>query len=147
LPCASRVRGHRLLAGELQEIARGADLFILNLECCVSDRGQRVRDPGKRFFFRAPPVAAERLAEMRVSCVTLGNNHALDFGPDALRDTLDHLRAAGIGAVGAGSDDAAARRGRLRRAYRPRLPRGRVRVVPERVTTSGPKVHRSLVQG
>jgi hypothetical protein len=101
--------GHRLLAGELQAIARGADLFILNLECCVSDRGQRVRDPGKRFFFRAPPVAAERLAEMGVSCVTLANNHALDFGPDALHDTLDHLRAAGIAAVGSGSDDAAAR--------------------------------------
>jgi hypothetical protein len=101
--------GHRLLAGELQEIARGADLFILNLECCVSDRGERVRDVGKRFFFRAPPVAAERLAQMGVSCVTLANNHALDFGPDALQDTLNHLRAAGIAAVGAGADDAAAR--------------------------------------
>src|SRR5215218_6309035 len=77
--------------------------------CVVSDRGQPVRDLGKQFFFRAPPVAAERLAEMGVSCVTLANNHALDFGPGALRDTLDHLRAAGIVAVGAGADDAAAR--------------------------------------
>jgi hypothetical protein len=71
---------------------------------------------GKRFFFRAPPVAAERLAQMGVSCVTLANNHALDFGPDALQDTLDRLRAAGIGAVGAGSDDAAARAPVLLRA-------------------------------
>jgi poly-gamma-glutamate capsule biosynthesis protein CapA/YwtB (metallophosphatase superfamily) len=100
---------HRLLAADLQEIARTADLFILNLECCVSDRGERVRDLGKRFFFRAPPVAAERLAEMGVNCVTLANNHARDFGPDALQDTLNHLGAAGIVAVGAGSDQAAAR--------------------------------------
>jgi poly-gamma-glutamate synthesis protein (capsule biosynthesis protein) len=100
---------HRLLAGDLQEIARSADLFIVNLECCVSDRGERVRDLGKRFFFRAPPAAAERLAEIGVSCVTLANNHARDFGPDALRDTLHHLGAAGIVAVGAGSDQAAAR--------------------------------------
>jgi len=100
---------HRLLAGDLREIARSADLFILNLECCVSDRGERVRHLGKRFFFRAPPVAAERLAEMGVNCVTLANNHAKDFGPDALQDTLHHLRAAGIGAVGAGADEAAAR--------------------------------------
>jgi poly-gamma-glutamate synthesis protein (capsule biosynthesis protein) len=101
--------GISLLAGELEEIARDADLFILNLECCVSERGARVDDPDRRFFFRAPPAAADRLAEMGVSCVTLANNHALDFGPDALQDTLVHLRAAGIAAVGAGADVAAAR--------------------------------------
>jgi poly-gamma-glutamate synthesis protein (capsule biosynthesis protein) len=100
---------YRLLAEDLQEIAQSADLFIVNLECCVSDRGERVRDLGKRFYFRAPPAAAERLAEMGVSCVTLANNHARDFGPHALEDTLHHLRAAGIAAVGAGSDHAAAR--------------------------------------
>jgi poly-gamma-glutamate capsule biosynthesis protein CapA/YwtB (metallophosphatase superfamily) len=98
-----------LLADELEEIARNADHFILNLECCVSERGTRIRDPDKRFFFRAPPAAAERLAEMGVSCVTLANNHALDFGADALQDTIMHLRAAGIAAVGAGADVAAAR--------------------------------------
>jgi poly-gamma-glutamate synthesis protein (capsule biosynthesis protein) len=101
--------GVPLLAGELEEIAGAADLFLLNLECCVSDRGTRVREPGKRFFFRAPPVAAERLAEMGVACVTLANNHVLDFGADALQDTLAHLRSAGIAAVGAGPDVAAAR--------------------------------------
>jgi poly-gamma-glutamate synthesis protein (capsule biosynthesis protein) len=33
----------------------------------------------------------------------------LDFGPEALQDTLTHLRSAGIAAVGAGPDDAVAR--------------------------------------
>ncbi len=99
---------HRLLAGDLQEIARSADVFIVNLECCISDRGERVRDLGKRFFFRAPPAAAERLAEMGVSCVTLANNHARDPGRDALQDTPHHLSAAGIASVGAGSDTAVA---------------------------------------
>jgi poly-gamma-glutamate synthesis protein (capsule biosynthesis protein) len=98
-----------LLAGDLAEIARAADHFILNLECCVSDRGAPIHDPDKRFFFRAPPAAAERLAEIGVSCVTLANNHALDYGADALEDTLVHLRAAGIAAVGAGPDITAAR--------------------------------------
>ena len=68
------------------------------------ERGARVPDPDRRFFFRAPPVAAQRLAEMGVNCVTLANNHALDFGAEALQDTLEHLRAAGIAAVGAGAD-------------------------------------------
>jgi poly-gamma-glutamate capsule biosynthesis protein CapA/YwtB (metallophosphatase superfamily) len=100
--------GHALLAG-LQAIAREADLFIANLECCISDRGAPVRDRAHGFFFRAPPVAAERLAEIGVTCVTLANNHVLDFGPEALQDTLAHLRSAGISAVGAGPDEAAAR--------------------------------------
>jgi poly-gamma-glutamate synthesis protein (capsule biosynthesis protein) len=46
---------------------------------------------------------------MGVACVTLANNHVLDFGTDALQDTLAHLRSAGIAAVGAGPDVAAAR--------------------------------------
>jgi hypothetical protein len=101
--------GHELLTAELVSIARAADLFVLNLECCVSDRGEPVRDPDRGFFFRAPPVAAERLAEMGVGCVTLANNHVLDFGEEALLDTLTHLQAAGIRAVGAGPDVDAAR--------------------------------------
>jgi poly-gamma-glutamate capsule biosynthesis protein CapA/YwtB (metallophosphatase superfamily) len=105
----ARNPGHDLLAPELAAIARDADLFIVNLECCVSDRGERVRDPEQGFFFRAPPVAAERLAELGVTCATLANNHVLDFGPEALQDTLGHLRRAGIYAVGAGPDEAAAR--------------------------------------
>jgi poly-gamma-glutamate capsule biosynthesis protein CapA/YwtB (metallophosphatase superfamily) len=109
-------RGHRLLDGDLQEIVRGADLFVLNLECCVSDRGKRIRELGKPFFFRAPVAAAERLAEIGVSCVTLANNHVLDYGPEALHDTLAHLRAAGVAAVGAGADEAAARASVLLRA-------------------------------
>jgi poly-gamma-glutamate synthesis protein (capsule biosynthesis protein) len=98
-----------LLAPEVVAIAAEADAFVLNLECCVSARGARWPDPDKQFFFRAPPVAAARLAEAGVAAVTLANNHALDFGADALLDTLEHLRAAGIVAVGAGADEAAAR--------------------------------------
>ena len=101
--------GHALLADDVAEIARSADLFVLNLECCISERGERVPEPGKPFFFRAPPVAAERLAELGVACVTLANNHALDYGPIALRDTLARLRQVGVAAVGAGLDVAAAR--------------------------------------
>lgn len=37
-------------------------------------------------------------------CVTLANNHSLDFGYTALSDTLDHLSRAEISALGAGVD-------------------------------------------
>jgi poly-gamma-glutamate capsule biosynthesis protein CapA/YwtB (metallophosphatase superfamily) len=101
--------GEPPVAPEVVAAAAEADLFVLNLECCISDRGEPWPDPAKPFFFRAPPQAAELLARIGVDCVTLANNHALDYGPEALLDTLDHLGAAGIAHVGAGPDDAAAR--------------------------------------
>jgi poly-gamma-glutamate synthesis protein (capsule biosynthesis protein) len=98
-----------LVAAEVAEVARAADLCVLNLECCISERGEPWPDPCKPFFFRAPPVAVEALLELGVSCVTLANNHALDFGRIALLDTLDHLDDAGIAHVGAGADVTTAR--------------------------------------
>jgi len=98
-----------VIAPEVVEAAAEADLFVLNLECCISERGARWPSADKPFFFRAPPVAAETLAAAGVDCVTLANNHALDFGRQALLDTFDQLAAAGIAWVGAGPDLAAAR--------------------------------------
>jgi poly-gamma-glutamate capsule biosynthesis protein CapA/YwtB (metallophosphatase superfamily) len=91
-----------LFAPELVAAVREADLCIVNLECCISERGAPA--PGKEFHFRAPPAAAEALARLGVDCVTLANNHVLDFGPRALLDTLAHLESAGIAWVGAAAD-------------------------------------------
>jgi poly-gamma-glutamate capsule biosynthesis protein CapA/YwtB (metallophosphatase superfamily) len=96
-----------LFAAEVGEAVRTADLAIANLECCISERGTPA--PERVFHFRAPPIAAETLAQLGVDCVTLANNHALDYGPDALADTLAHLEAAGIRCVGAGANEAQAR--------------------------------------
>jgi poly-gamma-glutamate synthesis protein (capsule biosynthesis protein) len=94
-----------LVAPELAELTRAADLFVLNLECCISERGAPVP---KVFNFRAPPSAVETLLHLGVNCVTLANNHALDYGPEALLDTFEHLRAAGISWAGAGRNAAEA---------------------------------------
>jgi poly-gamma-glutamate capsule biosynthesis protein CapA/YwtB (metallophosphatase superfamily) len=102
-----------LVAPEVRAALAEADLVVLNLECCISDRGRAWPAPGKPFFFRAPPRAVELLVLLGTDCVTLANNHALDYGFDALADTLDHLATAGIAAVGAGAD--------LERARRPAL--------------------------
>jgi poly-gamma-glutamate capsule biosynthesis protein CapA/YwtB (metallophosphatase superfamily) len=102
-----------LVAPEVAATCRDADLVVLNLECCISDRGERWPDRSKPFFFRAPPRAVETLVHLGVRCVTLANNHALDFGEEALLDTLAHLDAAGIRHVGAGADVGAARESAL----------------------------------
>jgi poly-gamma-glutamate capsule biosynthesis protein CapA/YwtB (metallophosphatase superfamily) len=99
-----------LVAPEVADLLRAADLCVMNLECCVSARGEPWPDPDKPFFFRAPPVAVQTLTHLGVDAVTLANNHALDFGATALRDTLHLLRRAGIRTTGAGDDLRAARR-------------------------------------
>jgi poly-gamma-glutamate synthesis protein (capsule biosynthesis protein) len=80
---AHRLAGPRSMppfAPGVRDVVGRADLFFANLECCVSTRGERIRLPGKPFFFRAPPRAGRVLAALGVDIVSLANNHALDFG-------------------------------------------------------------------
>jgi poly-gamma-glutamate capsule biosynthesis protein CapA/YwtB (metallophosphatase superfamily) len=99
-----------LVSPGVRDALAACDLVVANLECCISERGSPWPDPHKPFFFRAPPQAVAFLQHLGVACVTVANNHALDFGADALADTLHLLSEAGITAVGAGADEAAARR-------------------------------------
>jgi poly-gamma-glutamate synthesis protein (capsule biosynthesis protein) len=116
---ADRLAGTRPappFAQGVRDVVGRADLFFTNLECCVSTRGVRVDLPGKPFFFRAPPRAARVLAALGVDIVSLANNHALDFGAEALLDTRKLLACAGIDAVGAGRDVGEARTPAMLRA-------------------------------
>ena len=100
-----------LWAADLRELVGSLDAVVCNLECCISDRGSPTTlIAGKPFFFRAPPIAVEVLRAVSVSAVSLANNHALDFGQDALQDTLELPRAAGIATAGAGDGADAARK-------------------------------------
>lgn len=86
---------------------RALDGLFLNLECCVSDRGERW--PGKTYYFRAPPdFAVPALSAADATFASLANNHTLDFGAVALSDTRDHLDRAGVAHAGAGPDADAA---------------------------------------
>jgi poly-gamma-glutamate capsule biosynthesis protein CapA/YwtB (metallophosphatase superfamily) len=99
-----------LFSDEVVDAFRDADLAVVNLECCISSRGELWPEPGKPFFFRAPPEAIGHLERLGINCVALANNHALDFGRDALLDTFGHLEAAGIEWAGAGRGTDRARR-------------------------------------
>ncbi len=76
-----------------------ADLSVVNVEMAISDRGT-ARD--KTYVFRAPPAAAARIAAGGVRVGNLANNHAMDYGADALADTIDLLEGAGVVSIGAG---------------------------------------------
>jgi len=90
------------VAGALQR----ADIAIGNLETAVSLRGAPVA--GKQYTFRARPEALAGAARAGLDVVGLANNHAGDYGPEALLDTLAHARAAGLRPAGAGRDAAEA---------------------------------------
>lgn len=92
--------GYRSLIGE-------SDYFAANQEFPFSSRGQQA--PDKQYTFRLPESRVSLMNEIGVDLVTLANNHALDFGTDALLDTVSTLDQAGILHVGAGADSEAAR--------------------------------------
>lgn len=107
----SRKAPEQLWSPELRALAESLDLVVANVECCISSRGSPtdlIR--GKPFFFRAPPSAVLALEAMNVRMAGVANNHVLDYGEDALRDTLSGLSAAGIAAVGSGFGELEARR-------------------------------------
>lgn len=71
---------------------------MANLEFPFSDRGTQAAD--KQFTFRVSPSRVSILQEIGPDIVTVANNHALDYGTDALLDTCDTLDSAGFCMLG-----------------------------------------------
>lgn len=87
-------------SADLLERMRSVDVFMLNNEFPFSTRGAPTE--GKTFTFRANPDNVEMYELLGVDVVSLANNHAYDYGEEALLDTFATLENAGIPYVGAG---------------------------------------------
>ncbi|MCK9418274.1 MAG: CapA family protein [Nitrospirae bacterium] len=87
---------------EVMPFLSNADVAVGNLESAISTRGIAVEN--KKFTLRAGPIAAQALKKAGIRVVTLANNHSMDFGPLALRDTLTVLDENDILHTGAGMD-------------------------------------------
>lgn len=96
------------ISPEILEITNQSDIFYLNHEYCISDRGEPLE--GKYYTFRANPERMELLKQMGTDIVSLSNNHVFDYGKDALLDTTDLLDKAGIPYVGGGRNIEEAKR-------------------------------------
>ena len=81
---------------------QGVDIMMANNEFPYSDRGTPT--PDKTFTFRADPKDVHIMKDMGVDIVSLANNHAYDYGPDALVDSIDTLNDAQLPFVGAGKN-------------------------------------------
>lgn len=90
--------------GDTIRLLKGADLSLCNLECAVSDRGDPWGAATKAFHFRTPSKNVACLKAAGMDGVSLANNHTLDYGAEALLDTIALLDANGIAHAGAGRD-------------------------------------------
>jgi len=86
------------IADELKK----ADILFGNLEGPISDKGTKV---GSIYSFRNDPKAIEGLSYAGFDVISLANNHAFDYGREALEDTFLRLKTAGIDYVGAGFNE------------------------------------------
>jgi poly-gamma-glutamate capsule biosynthesis protein CapA/YwtB (metallophosphatase superfamily) len=109
--------GHVACAGAAQPLAgiapllQDADAALANLEAVLAHGGAFARKGEFRpFHFHAPPETLNVLIGAGVTCVTAANNHAGDFGPEALAEQAALLAAHGLPMAGAGPDLVAARR-------------------------------------
>lgn len=80
---------------------RMSDLVIANLETPLSRRGHRIP---KWANLRADPAMIDDVKALGVHAVTLANNHMLDYGVEAMEDTMATCEQAGIEHCGAGLD-------------------------------------------
>jgi poly-gamma-glutamate synthesis protein (capsule biosynthesis protein) len=88
------------------------DVAFGNLESPLSNRGT---EASKVYTFRGDPAYASGLKEAGFDIVSLANNHMLDYGPEALLDTIESLDRNGLSHVGAGINQAEASHARIMR--------------------------------
>jgi poly-gamma-glutamate synthesis protein (capsule biosynthesis protein) len=99
LPGEAVLRGDDPFAS-FATILKSADLAVGNLECAITEAGKAA---DKYFTFRAHPRVLNVLARY-FGALGLANNHSMDFGPDALLQTMQGLHAAKIRSFGAGKN-------------------------------------------
>ena len=96
-----RTEGYGYAWSGLEGIFENDDLTVINMECAVSNLGVAVP---KAFNFRCDPEALDEAKDGGIDVANLANNHGLDYGRDALIDSLVNLNNAGILPVGAGEN-------------------------------------------
>lgn len=80
------------------------DIVFANLESQLSDQGGVTQHPLNNLIFSGPPGGASSLRKAGVTIVSTANNHALDYGTKALRETKRHLDSAAVLHVGTSDD-------------------------------------------
>jgi len=87
-------------------VIQSADVATVSLNTSISDRGEP--DPKQELRFRAAPGLARALANAGFDAVSLATPHIMDFGIEALEDTVTNLEWYNVKSIGVGISPAAA---------------------------------------
>ncbi|MCC7135694.1 MAG: CapA family protein [Nitrosomonas sp.] len=88
-----------------------SNLVIVNLETPLTSQKHSPLEGSKKYIHWSDPIESPKvLQQHNIKAVSLANNHALDFGAEALPETLNSLKENEIEWFGAGATAADARR-------------------------------------
>lgn len=90
------------------KILKNSDLNIANLECSITDNIENAED--KTFTFALPTKYVKPITEIGIDLFTMANNHSLDYGANAMLNTIKVLNDNKILHIGAGKNIEEAKR-------------------------------------
>ena len=90
------------LFASVAPLLHSADLVFGQLETTFAERGSRM--PQARHAVLAKPAGAAALARAGFDVISCAGNHCLDWGNEALLESIKHLQTAGMDVVGAGAN-------------------------------------------
>lgn len=92
-------------------LIRSSDIAFCQLETNYSERGTPL--PQARVPLRAHPTNAPAIQRAGFRIVSFASNHHLDWGADALLDTIDVMRQTGVSIIGVGRNIEEARKPKI----------------------------------
>jgi poly-gamma-glutamate synthesis protein (capsule biosynthesis protein) len=98
----SKLKGD-FLRTEIADFLHSHWLVLGNIECALSDVG-RIDRRLRSVQMRGRPECAGYLAKWGITVANVANNHILEHGHEAARDTVEQLHKAGIETIGCGRD-------------------------------------------
>ncbi|MBU9714840.1 CapA family protein [Evansella tamaricis] len=97
-----RTKGHDYPFVYVKDDLQSVDLAVANLETPLTKRDSSYKDTNQRFNFQSNPEDFQGIINAGFDLVSLGNNHALDYGEKGLLDTMEALEDYGFDYIGAG---------------------------------------------
>ncbi|GAB4290750.1 MAG: hypothetical protein Kow0090_03940 [Myxococcota bacterium] len=104
--------GYEYPFAEIGEIIEKADIGAANLEAPICDNAPILSKP-KQYKYKMPGKVVPILKEAGFDLFFLANNHLTDYTHAGLLETIEFLDKADIAAIGAGRNEAEARRGAI----------------------------------
>lgn len=94
--------GGRHLFDAVRPALGAADLVLGNFESTLTTHPHAAKDVRRPhvYAFRTPPSFADILRMAGFDVLSVANNHSMDFGLTGFQDTIRHIEAAGMKAIG-----------------------------------------------